>query len=267
MRLLSVFRQLLQLPRLPATSAPLPGSEPVDTSDELEALSALFRQQLLTAVARSFPALEPTLAQEAIVLSMADITLQASAFSLTRHPDVQVGGFSVVLYHPRYFPTGLADNFVGFGTDEVDTSANGARVYVEGVLPTVLEALEGCYDPGLDLYMIDGGTHWHTITGPLQLQGAWTPRRHELPFAYWVRQLQPLLPEHLQEQPFHWIKLYASRQADGEFIGECRLDNQPWQAGLQVIERDVASWPADGEFAGIKQFMLFRRCGLAHGRE
>jgi len=50
---------------------------------------------------------------------------------------------------------------------------------------------------------------------------------------------------------------------NGEFIGDCLLDNEPWPAGLALLAQEAATWETAGQFAGQKQFFLFRQCGAA----
>lgn len=229
-------------------------------------VNQLFQRDLLAAIQQQLPASLPVLTGQAIVLNAVQVTLETNVLELTRHPNALVGGFAVRLSHPDYFPQGLLECLAGIGEDEATAATAAARIYSEGVLATVLEAFEGRHNAALDVASPYDGAVWHPILSLLHVQGAWTARSQELTEEYFFEQLKPLLLAHLQPQPFHWVKVYASRQRNKAFIGECQLDNEPWEDGLHLLESITATWPSEWEFAAQKQFILLRRCGLCQPR-
>jgi hypothetical protein len=206
--------------------------------------------------------LRVSLDQDGLVLAPIGITLQTQVVGETHHPNVVVCTLGIRLAHPQHFPVAIEVCLVGYGTSPVEAVDQGAQIYVNGVLSTVLEALAGTHDPGLDWISQPEGITWHPVVGPLQVQGAWAGvpdlDQHHLRL---LHLLSPLLREQQFHRSFHWVSVYLSRQPDGEFIGECLLDNEPWEAGLALLQADAMRWPHEGKFAGQKQFLLFRRCG------
>jgi hypothetical protein len=257
MSLLRRLRQVFQPAEAKATAIP-------SIARRLSAaeVNQLFQQDLLAAIQQQLPASLPVLTGLGIMLNAVQITLETNVLDLTHHPNALVGGFAVRLSHPDYFPKGMIECLAGIGQDEATAATAAARIYSEGVLATVLEAFEGRHDAALDIVSPYDGAVWHPILSLLHVQGAWTARRQALTEEYFFEQLKPLLLEQLQPQPFHWVKVYASRQRNKTFIGECQLDNEPWEAGLHLLETITAAWPSDWEFAAQKQFILLRRCGL-----
>jgi len=136
---------------------------------------------------------------------------------------------------------------------------SGARNYVGSVFSVVIEALAGGYEPSLDFKTEDGAL-CHTMQGPLHVQGLWAKHSDTLDDTYFFKILKSLLLPRFELQPFHWLKLYVSRQPSGEFTGDCFFDNNPWAEGLAVLQELVAQWPEEGIFAGQKQFIMFRNC-------
>ncbi|NML64905.1 hypothetical protein HHL22_06765 [Hymenobacter sp. RP-2-7] len=259
MNLLRKLQQLFQ----PAKAIIAP---PAIKQSSAAEVNQLFQQELLTIIQQQFSALLPVLTEQGIALNPVQMLLETEVLELTRHPNALVGGFAVRLSQPDYFPQGMMECLAGIGQDETTAATAAAKIYVEGVLATVLEAFEGRHDAALDVVSPHDGAVWHPILGLLYVQGAWVARSQELIAEYLFEQLKPLLLEHLQPQPFHWVKVYASRQRAKTFIGECQLDNEPWEAGLQHLEAITAAWPAEWEFAAQKQFILLRRCGLCQPR-
>lgn len=238
MSLLSKLQQLFQ----PDKTAVTPSESQQLTTDEV---NQLFQQELLAAIQQQFPASLPVPTKQGIKINSMQLTLETNVLGLTRHPNALVGGFAVRLSQPDYFPQGMMECLAGIGQNETAAATAAARIYTEGVLGTVLEAFEGRHEAALDVVSPHDGAVWHPILGLLQVQGAWVARSQELTAEYFFEQLKPLLLVHLQPQPFHWIKVYASRQRNKLFVGECQLDNEPWEAGLQLLEAITAAWPEE----------------------
>jgi hypothetical protein len=179
----------------------------------------------------------------------------------TRHPTAFTCTLAVRVVHSTYFPQGLDEYLAGIGHDEVEALTNGAQIYVAGVFATILDSLAGQHEPALDLVSATGQPLWHPLLGLLQVQGAWSNQgAPELRAESWWELLKPALLSHLVPQPFHWLKVYASRQPNGKFIGECKLNNEPWEEGLILVQEQAATWLYPGQFAGQKQFILLRQC-------
>jgi hypothetical protein len=222
-------------------------------------IEEVFRQQLLTAIRANFPALRPTLENNEIHVEPAGLILRTNVFGQTQHPDVLMCTLGVQLSHHIHFPVPIIDCLVSYGTDEFTAVASGAQIYLGGVFATVINALQGRHDPAVDV-TVSAGDIWHPIIGELQVQGAWTGQTEELVHEHLFDLLKPLLLDRFRSGPFHWLKMYVSRQPNGKIIGDCLFDNQPWAEGLQKLHEEATHWPSKGHFAGQKQFILFRKC-------
>jgi hypothetical protein len=201
----------------------------------------------------------PAIQGDALELIPLDLTMESTVFRVDRYPTAVLCTLGVRLHHPEYFPTAIYDCLVGYGTEPAEAVASGARIYVDGVLSAVLQALEGWHEPTLEWVALPEGTRWHPVFGPLQVQGAWSGVA-DLDTHHLFQLLAPLVQDLPLHQPFHWVKIYQSLQPDGSFIGECLLDNTLWEAALPLLQADAATWPWQEQFAGKKQFLLFRRC-------
>jgi hypothetical protein len=241
-------------PLLEPVAAPLPVTPaPLD-------LDQFFTRRLQVELQTQFPTLSLTASATQLVLASQGLTLSCKVLDQTRHPTAFVCTLAVRVVHPTYFPQGLDEYLAGIGHDEVEALTNGAQIYVAGVFTTILDGLAGQHDPALDLLSATGQPLWHPLPGPLQVQGAWGTHAQELQGEGWWELLKPALLPHLLPQPFHWLKVYASRQANGEFVGECKLNNEPWEEGLLLVQEQAVEWPYPEQFAGQKQFILLRQC-------
>ena len=254
---MSLFERLRHFFRFspPAATPPNTPEEPAE-SVLLEAL----RNGLRAAIEATTPDLRVIGRGDAWELAPLGLTLTSTVFRVDRHPTAVLCTLGVRLYHPEHFPTAIDDCLVGYGTDPAEAVANGAQIYVDGVLTAVLQALDGQHDPALDWVALPEGTRWHPVAGPLQVQGAWTGVA-DLDPHHFVQLLAPLVQALPLHRSFHWVKVYQSRQPNGDFIGECLRDNAPWEAALPLLQADAATWLWQAQFAGKKQFLLFRRCG------
>lgn len=183
-------------------------------------------------------------------------------FERTEHPDTVVYGLRLQLTHQRFFPIGVVDCLAGIGNTDAEAIESGARNYVGSVFSVVVEALLGGYEPLLDFRTQDSALG-HTMLGPLHVQGMWARYSDELNGNLFLELLKPYLLPRFVLQPFHWLKLYISRQPNGEFFGDCLFDNNPWPEGLAILKDVAAQWPEKGTFAGQKQFIMFRNCPAA----
>ncbi|GAB3635997.1 hypothetical protein GCM10027422_15870 [Hymenobacter arcticus] len=256
---MSFLRKIKQLFQpLPVETTPAASNEAQPAS-----LNQLFQEQLLAAIQQSFPALEVAWHEEYLRLKPTGLMLATEVLGQTRHPNAFTCTLGVRVFHQAYFPDGIADFLAGIGEDELTAVTNGASNYVEGMLPTILEGISAQHDPALDILAPSGEPIWHPLMGLLQVQGAWSAHSADLEDTHFFELLRPALLAHLSPEPFHWLKVYISRQPAGEIISECLLDNQPWPEGLALLQAEASAWPRSGQFAGQKQFMLFRKCGLA----
>ena len=257
MSLLHRIRQLFQSPPQALVAAPRSAaSQAVEPGPD-----CLFSAQIAQAIQAHLPGLGFTLSGNQ--LSSSSLTLTCLVGDRRQHPQAVVYGLEVRAYQAAYFPDGLVDCLAGIGADDADAFRTAASSYVTGVLQPIVEALSAGHAPALDFSGRASRLKWHPLVGPLQVQGAWAAKNAELDDEYFLRLFRPYLAELFGDQPCHWLKIYASQMPGGEFIGDCLLDNEPWAAGLALLAQEVAAWNTAGQFAGQKQFLLFRQCAPA----
>jgi hypothetical protein len=255
MSLLHRLRWLFQ----PSPSGPV-ASVPVAAQVAEPNRDCLFSAQLATAIQTHLPKLSFTLSGNQLTIS--SLTLSCLVGDRQQHPQAVVYGLEVRAYQAAYFPEGLIDCLAGIGADDATAFTNAAHNYVTGILLTIMDMVSAAHSPALDFYGRAGLLKWHPLVGLLQVQGAWAAKSESLDDDYFLRLFQPHLTELFDDQPCHWLKIYASKMPSGEFIGDCLLDNEPWATGLALLEQEVAAWETAGQFAGQKQFLLFRQCAL-----
>ncbi|WP_022824950.1 DUF6348 family protein [Hymenobacter norwichensis] len=251
------LRKLRQVLRSDAPSAPVVANPEPDAPT----LDNLLHEQIFTQLPVLFPDLQIEKQGDEFVLRPYMLTLEASVIERTEHPDIIVLGLDMRLRHPEFFPGAIVECLAGIGENDFDAINRGVQNYLHSVLHVVIEALEGCHIPNLDIVSATNEVLWHPLVSELQLQGVWARQIDQTDDHHFLTLLKPYLLQHLTSQPIQWLKVYASKLPDGEFIGECMLNNEPWQEGLTVIQRDTEAWPTAGDFAGQKQFFVFRQCG------
>ncbi len=232
------------------------------TASETPTAEREFQRQLCKQIALQFPAFSIEVSDGQLLFNNGQLALESSVFERTEHPNAVVYGLRLCLTHKLFLLNGIVDCLAGIGSTDAEALKTGARNYVDSVFSVVVEALLGGYEPSLD-FSTQNDALWHTMLGPLHVQGTWAKYPDELDGSHFLELLKPHLLSRFALQPFHWLKLYVSRQPSGKFIGDCLFDNDPWPEGLAVLEAEAAQWPEAGVFAGQKQFIMFRNCSVS----
>jgi hypothetical protein len=145
---------------------------------------------------------------------------------------------------------------------------DGVTAFRNGFLTGFLNCYFGHYEPAYELHGRPGD-RFHLTYSELLVQGGFRDDT-SLDDQSFVRIMHPLLKEffgQLAEQEtyrfkdYYWVKMYLSRQGNGQFIGECRFNNQEWNMGLNaLIVQDYEKWKKTDGFLGKKQFIFIKKC-------
>lgn len=165
----------------------------------------------------------------------------------------------IVSINPKYFPEGIEENIVGVGTtihDKVDSVTNN---YINTTFFPLINSFSDTHNPELDFTTItdDKEILWHPILGSLTLQGQWEEQPQEELF---FQTLKEKLKPKLSSNKINWLKIYISKRGDGTIIGECNFNNEPWQEGLNEINKYAETWEMKTDFKGLKQFIVLKKC-------
>ncbi|TSJ39570.1 hypothetical protein FO440_17665 [Mucilaginibacter corticis] len=173
------------------------------------------------------------------------------------HPSIM--HLMVSASHAIYFPDGIIESIVGAGLSIEDQTNTALNNYITSTFVTIIDSFTDSHDPDLDFMAMINGEYmlFHPKLGDLLIQGEWSEQpQTELIFDL----LKDKIPSRLSNNKINWLKVYISKRADGEIIGECLFNNVPWELGEKEIFNYAKSWEMPGEFKGMKQFILFRRC-------
>lgn len=179
----------------------------------------------------------------------------------------------VVVYHLGFIIKVAGDGIfyeelAAIGNKPFVALLDGVTAYRNGFLAGFLDSFFGYYEPAYELHGRPGDK-FHLTYSQLQVQGGFRDD-DSLDDESLVRIMHPLLKEffsQLAEQEtyrfkdYYWIKMYLSRQGNGQFIGECRFNNQEWKMGLNaLIVQDYEKWKKTDSFLGKKQFIFIKKC-------
>jgi len=64
----------------------------------------------------------------------------------------------------------------------------------------------------------------------------------------------------LEGSAFYGIRLFASRDAEGVAMADCRVNGEDWQKGAEALQKYVATWP-DAGFEFRKQYVVLQTVG------
>lgn len=235
---------------------------PIQSAKE-SSLDAVLYDCFISGITKVFPDVIIQEQSNGLLLNPYAILLETRVSERTVHPNAIVLAVGVRLHHTQYFPNALVDCVVGIGENDLEAAQKGVRNIIASVLSVVIDALEGYHSSDLNITSADGEVMWHPVFSPVFTQGMWSQREEEIDENDWFLRLKEHLLERLLPQPLNWVKIYAIKMSEGNFIGECNLNNELWEAGLAEVRREAEGWKIpDGDFAGQKQFLVFRRCGL-----
>lgn len=165
----------------------------------------------------------------------------------------------VLTVHPLFFPQGIDENLMGVGETIESKIDTGLDNYLNSTFKPIMEGFLDSHDPEADLLVKTNESEilWHPKLGDLMMQGQW---EHQPDWNYLFEILRDKIAAQLTNDKFNWLKIYISKRADGTIIGECLFNNQPWPGGTEAITNVAELWQVKGEFMGLKQFIMFRRC-------
>jgi hypothetical protein len=164
----------------------------------------------------------------------------------------------------QYLHSTIEERLLGIGENDTAALKYGVRYFLAGQFPVIVNGLGMKYEPEMDFDIIDGSNkmHWHLIMGDILTAGELTKINDSASYERTYSYIKPLLLSRLQgsNQDFHWLRYYICKTPDGQIVGECFYDNEPYQEGLDALINYAATWETT-QFASQKQFIMFRHCG------
>jgi hypothetical protein len=164
----------------------------------------------------------------------------------------------VLAIHKNYFPNGIQENIVGLGDNLKEKVDSVLENYLSTTFVPIMDSFSDNHYPDLDFFTNNTREIlWHPKLGGIAYQGQWKEKVENEPL---FDLLKEKIKTKLPDQKLNWLKLYVARQPQGDIIGECLLNNQPWEEGLTELIAYAKQWPQKGDFLGQKQFIMFRQC-------
>lgn len=165
----------------------------------------------------------------------------------------------ILTIHADYFPNGIEEHVAGLGETLAQKVDSVIDNYIDSTFSTIMESLSDKHYNDLDFTVTtaNGNTVWHTYLGTPILQGNWTTRpSYEAMYDLVKDQVQ----DKVRDSPFNWLKLYISKNDEGNIIGECAWNNEPWPEGLAALHQYAQTWGVQGAFYAMKQFVVIKKC-------
>ncbi|GAA3967117.1 DUF6348 family protein [Mucilaginibacter dorajii] len=165
----------------------------------------------------------------------------------------------VLAIHLQYFPGGIQECFVGIGLTFQDQVKSALHNYIDSIFLTIIDSFSESHNPDFDFMVNTDGKDvlWHPKFGSMLLQGKWDEQPIGEPL---FELLNKQIPDKLTSNKINWLKIYLFKRDNEPIIGDCLLNNQPWDEGMALVSQYANSWNVEGDFKGIKQFIMFRRC-------
>ena len=168
--------------------------------------------------------------------------------------------------HPRLFPNPLFEYQHASGTSQHDALGKGFASWASMDLVTLIDAcqttLENCAVLEVSYAQSDDEAVYRrqVLLGPMAHFQQYPPRaleEHEFCPCCLFSNSMSAFTELLQSRDFLGVRLYASRDADGNCEADCRVNGHDFPAAVQLLCDYANLWPDAGmEFR--KQYVVIR---------
>ena len=196
-----------------------------------------------------------------LVINDCKMTIKAGVSNKTQHQNAIVLQLDFIIKHEN-FDTEILESVAGIGreNDIYQAIRNGTATFVSNVLEVIAEGFCDTHNPELDFETLLGDRQqiWHPKIGGLHAQGYCSINTIDNSRIFNI--LKDEIVPRLGTKRFYWVKVYVSRQADGEIITQCTFNNEPFLKAQQKMEEYAKSWNTGNQFKGEKQFILIRQC-------
>jgi|GEM_PF-1908727 hypothetical protein len=164
------------------------------------------------------------------------------------------------------WPDEMIDTLLGFGDDVVEASVSALSNWLYStfiVLTAFLAPQHASAEVYTDEFSATSGgktVKWKVFASPLQTVGNEVDAsavRDGLSEEPPYQQLIPLFADQELSGTIYWSKVFAACRSDQEVVGDCWLNNEKWQEGLDRIQR--FAWPPSEGMRAFRQFMVFVR--------
>lgn len=219
-------------------------------------------QEFLNQLIIKYPELNFKLDGEKLI-SANGLTVEAKIIDHKTFPQGETFQLNFYTSH-KFFQNSIEERLLGIGKNNTTALQYGIQSFLSGQFPVIIDGIDLKHSPEMDFDVIVGNekTHWHPLVGNIQLQGELSKRQDSAVYEKTYSYIKPLLTSKLKESnnDFHWLRYYISKMQNGEIVGDCYYDNEPYEEGLEVLKKFALTWGIK-EFAGQKQFILLRHCG------
>lgn len=172
------------------------------------------------------------------------------------------------IHHPEYFPEGIAEYQHAMGADEALSMAEGFRAWTQMDLVALVDATrevpKDC--TVIEMSVVAGADETtarfrQVILGPVaHLASQAAPeKKEEHPFCPCCLFTESTAAFHdlLQTDKFLGVRLFASRDNEGKFAADCRVNGEDFAPALELLTAYASKWPERGlEFR--KQYVVIR---------
>ena len=174
---------------------------------------------------------------------------------------------TVEINHPVLCPQGTFEYQHAVGSTVADSLQKGFQSWADVDLPVFMDAL-GNKPPTYPALQLGGpnnpeaaGKRREVIFGPIAHyvadKATSTEGGHDFcPCCLFTNTHEAFLDQ-VQNEEFHGIRLFASRDAKGVAQADCRINGLPWDPGAAALLKYIATWPNRG-FELRKQFVVIR---------
>lgn len=202
------------------------------------------------------------MSDESLILIDFDTAIQARVGNRTQHPNMIVLQLDFRVLSTTLFDDFVYESLAGIaeGNDLENAIKNGVSSFISGTLTSMIESCDDTHNQELDFETDCNGLVrlWHPKIGNLQAQGEFDENTADLNQIFNI--LKDDIRFKVKDKRAYWVKVYVSKQIDGNIITQCNINNQPFPEADEKMRKYASEWSLKGQFKGEKQFIIIRQC-------
>ena len=198
-------------------------------------------------------------------LTVADkMEISSKIMAVKQYDDAIMYHILVIISDEETIPDGIEDNLAAFGNTPEDAIQQGVCNFAGTVFPALTGILaDNLHNENITIKINNTDVTVHANYGPVRIQGQF-PQDYQIYTNSMIELIKDSITLKLQPRKINWLKMYISNNK-GDFTGECILNGEYLENELYALKDYALSWPNEGRFLALKQFIIFRVCDKFDG--
>lgn len=204
-----------------------------------------------------------SISDDVIKIHAISLALRIIPISLAEHPQMTRLAIAIEAYSPAW-PDVIGDTFLGVGATAEEALARAIQTWLDStftVIRAVIDPASVSDEVRCVSFTLAGESdvrEWYVLASRLQTMGSEHDARalyQRLATHFPCDQLIPVFVDKERPGDIYWSKVFISRMGHEKIVGDCWLNNEPWQEGYDTLS--AFHWPPSQGYRAFRQFVVF----------